>query len=547
MSKIDDMSPEEMKQFIADLRIELATREFSHFVKEAWQYTDTQPLIWNWHIQIICDLLQKVSEGKIKKLIINIPPGFGKSKLCAVLYPAWDWIQDPSRYMIYATYAANLSNKFAKAHRDLVKSDWYQQHWGMGTKHNIVIDGDSTQRKQEFENNHLGGRFSTGKGGEVTGRRANIILFDDLNKSQDATGKSGIIGSEIAKGVEFLAETLWTRRILTNTQKNKTAFVGICQRLHHADVAQWCIDQEAEDGTKEFVHLNLPMECIEEENCIIVELPDGSFRSALGWEEAEPLITKLGGKIWWQDPRKEGELLFPQLVNRQEVEDMKQSLGPINASAQLQQKPTPAEGAKINIDWFKEYDLFELKEKLFSGQGESLISVDTSFGGKDWVVAQLWRTYKTPHPADPMAYYLVDQARLRTGIKGTIDAILQLHQKWEGPKKVLIEEAANGKAAIELLKEQIKAPGLLVQGYKPNINKEARVDHCSPIIQEGKVFLPKDANFNIASLKEELRIFPLGNHDDQVDSLSMALIYFMQKYMKSHDAKIRAISKYYRS
>lgn len=532
----------ELEEIVAK---ELAERDFKEFVKQAWEHSDPSELVWNWHFGIICDLLQLVSEGKIKKLLITIPPGFAKSKLTAVLWLAWDWLQEPSRYSIYATYAANLSNKFAKQHRDLVKSDWYQARWGAGTEKNIVIDRESTQKKQEFENNHKGGRFSTGKGGEVTGRRANIILFDDLNKSQDATGRTGIVGSEIAKGVEFLAETLWTRRILTQDENKKSAIVGICQRLHHADVAQWCID------SGDFVHLNLPMEAIWDERTFIFQMKNGSYKSCQGDEEAEKLIEQ-GGSLFWVDDREEGELLFPELVGPKEVADLKTALGPINSSAQLQQKPTPAEGALINLEWFREYSLKERGEKILDGKGQAIISVDTtstSGGSSDWVVCQLWKAYLPPRTGGEIPqveYYLIDQIRERTGVKGTVDAICRMHEKWKCPKKVIIEEAANGYAAIELLKDMIGIqPGMIVEGYKPKISKEGRVEHVSPIIQEGRVYLPKDGTFNLQSLKDEIIQFPYGKHDDQVDSCAQALIWYLQHQTAGYDAKNKALLKYY--
>jgi predicted phage terminase large subunit-like protein len=538
----DPIFLEELKSTV---QLELATRSFKEFVKQAWDSTDAQPLVWNWHLDIICDCLQAVSEGKIKRLLITLPPGMGKSKIVSVLWLAWDWIQDPTRYSIYATYAANLSNKFAKAHRDLVKSDWFQERWGAGTPHNIVIDKDSTQRKQEFENNHLGGRFSTGKGGEVTGRRANIILFDDLNKSQDATGKTGILGQEIQKGVEFLSETLWTRRILTQDKQKKTAIVGICQRLHHSDVAAWCMEKG------DFVHLNLPMEAIVEERCFILEKENGEFISCFGEYEANKLLEE-GARIFFEDCREEGELLFPQLVNRKEVEDLKDSLGPVNSSAQLQQKPTPVGGSVIDISSFPRYDLDSMEKKILDCKTSGIISVDTTStsGNKsDWVVLQFWKPYIPPKvdSRNPKTeYYLLDQIRLRTGVKGTIESILTMHNRWDCPKKVLIEEAANGYATIELLKDMIgHQSGLIIEGYKPKISKEGRIEHVAPIIQEGLVFLPENPKWDIAALLMELQQFPYGKHDDTVDALSQALIYFLQNNVNKSDAKIRALMRYY--
>lgn len=536
--------------FVSELRelmeVELCEREFKEFVKHAWSESDPSDLIWNWHIEVICDLLQLVSEGKIKRLLINIPPGLAKTRLAGVLWLAWDWIQNPTRYSIYATYAGALSNTAAAAHRNLVKSDWYQERWGKGTSHNIFIDKDNTQKKQEFENNHKGGRFSCGKSGEVTGRRGSIILFDDLNKSQDASGRAGIIGSEIRKGVDYLKGDLWTRRVLTNNPVKKTAIVGICQRLHHADVAQHCID------TGDFVHLNLPMEAIWDERCFIFQMPDGTYKSALGEDEAQPLLDA-GGGVWWEDTREEGKLMFPEIITKEEVEDLKNSLGPINASAQLQQKPTPVDGTSINVEWFKTYSIKDFSPVLFDGKGSCIISVDATFTTSDkadWVVCQLWRTYAPPRTGGEYPeteYYLVDSIRKRMGVRDTIESILKLNALWDGPKKVVVEEAANGYAILEVLKELSRGrAGLSVHGFKPRTSKEGRVEAISPIIQNGKVFIPEDASFDVENLYTELSHFPVGKWDDQVDALSMALLFLTQNSAERSVSRLQNLNRYYR-
>ena len=68
---------------------------FKLFAKAAWQVIEPgTPLIWNWHLDVICDHLQAVFERRIKRLAITLAPGHAKSSFISVLFPAWCWTND---------------------------------------------------------------------------------------------------------------------------------------------------------------------------------------------------------------------------------------------------------------------------------------------------------------------------------------------------------------------------------------------------------------------------------------------------------------------
>jgi predicted phage terminase large subunit-like protein len=539
ISQKDIIDPKRRKKLIKEIETHLMTSSFEEFCKGAWSVTDPSVLKWNWHMTIICQLLEQVSKGNIKNLLINVPPGSAKTKLVGVLWPTWDWIQRADRQFIYTTYAANLSQKAAKGHRDLVKSDWFQERWGKGTQWNIYIDSESVDRKQEFENNWMGSRFSTGVGGEVTGRRANIIIFDDLNKAQDATGKAGIVGNQIQKGVEYLAETLSTRTIQTDNPKEKTAFVGICQRLHWADVADWCTKQD------NWVHLNIPLEAMEWNKTYIFRKGD-QFVSCQGEEKAKEYKD---WELFFEDKRTEGELMFPAFMDGEEVAQLKAKLGRVNAAAQLQQMPTPIGGTLINVEDFGYWGA-EQKETILAAKGQLVISVDATFGastGSDFTAIQVWKWVTGQQPKGITisdGYYFLEGVRKRIDFADTVKEIDQIIKKYGGLKNVLIEKKANGQAIIDQMSRTYCNNGQIrIHGVNPTASKEGRIQSISPIIQEGKCYLPQ-ANPLTEQFLTEAGQFPRGKFDDMIDAFGQAIIFFNSNSGLKSIAKIHAINRW---
>src|SRR5882762_3782898 len=101
------------------------------FVRAAWPIVEgNNEYRHNWHIDAICEHLEAVSNGKIKNLLINIPPGCMKSLITAVFWPAWEWTRNPAMRFLSAAYEGGLSTRDAVKTRTLIESDWYQKLWG---------------------------------------------------------------------------------------------------------------------------------------------------------------------------------------------------------------------------------------------------------------------------------------------------------------------------------------------------------------------------------------------------------------------------------
>jgi predicted phage terminase large subunit-like protein len=492
----------------------LCEQDLYEFVKAAWPHIDPAPFTEAWHIREICRLLQLVSQGDVKRLVINIPPGHAKTITVAVMWLAWNWVHNPAHKIIYATYAQNLSLSAARKHRDLIRSDWFQERWGKGTETNVFLPDDQAQKQAEFENNRGGGRLSVGRGGEATGRRGNLIVVDDLAKAQDST-------DEIRSSTKYLTETLSTRGVLTDNPKDKTAYVAICQRLHEDDVAGWAI----RNG---WLHLCLPLEAERVSRCFIFRMPDGSYQSCQGDTDAQNLLSQ-GGKIFFADDRPDGELLAPQLLSIEQVRAMKEALGPGASSAQLQQRPQPPGGLILDPALYGRWENWQWDE-IMNSPGETIISVDPSLknhGKADYAVAQLWRVVSLGDDKRPQ-FFLMDMRRGRWDMWQTIGQIEQLIAAYEGPKTVVIEDAANGTAILQTFRKAMDGKGgITFRPFKPHTSKESRAEAIVPVLSTGRIHIPKDPKFpGIDVLIDETRALSAGRNDDAIDALIQCVLWY---------------------
>ncbi len=147
------------------LQAEKARRRLLEFVRQAWPVLEPSTSFVNGiHVEAICAHLQAITEGGIRDLIINVPPGHAKSLLTAVFWPAWVWITRPQVRWLFASYSAELSIRDSVRCRSLIESRWYQQRWG----NRYQLRSDQNQ-KHRFENDHTGYRIATSVGGAATG------------------------------------------------------------------------------------------------------------------------------------------------------------------------------------------------------------------------------------------------------------------------------------------------------------------------------------------------------------------------------------------
>ena len=157
-----------------------ARSDFGYFARCGMAYL--HPAInvhWNWHLDLICSRLTDVLEGRTRRLIINIPPRYGKSMLASVLLPAFILGRQPEAEVICMTYAQKLSEKMADHTRRLMIGQLYRDIFGPRLINNRVSLG-------ELKTLQGGCRLATSVDGTLTGRGGNYLIVDDAMKPADA-------------------------------------------------------------------------------------------------------------------------------------------------------------------------------------------------------------------------------------------------------------------------------------------------------------------------------------------------------------------------
>src|ERR1700746_153374 len=218
---MDDFSPRVYKEI---LRLDLG-----YFAQHCFCELNPQAaLLPNWHIEVIAAKLTAVRAGRIRRLIINLPPRHLKSLLASIAFPAWCLGHDPSAQILCVSYAQELADKLARDCRSIMMSSWYRQIFPTRL-------APHRQAVQEFITTRQGYRLATSTGGVLTGRGADIILLDDPLKPEEALSEA-----QRKAANQWYDHTLYSRL----NDKRHGAIVIIMQRLHEDDLVGHVLAQE---------------------------------------------------------------------------------------------------------------------------------------------------------------------------------------------------------------------------------------------------------------------------------------------------------------
>jgi predicted phage terminase large subunit-like protein len=418
----------------AYLQAELLTRaakgSLSAFVRQAWSILEpTTPLIWNWHLALLIEYLEAITAGELHHLLITMPPRSMKSLLVSILWPCWEWIRRPTGRWIFAAYAETLATKQSVDRRRVLQSAWYQSRFG----DQVRLMGDQNL-KYEFSNHQRGHMIATSVGGSITGKGGDRIVVDDLHNPLQAASDAE---REIA--LRYFRETLATRL----DDRRQGAIVAVMQRLHERDLAACCVDLD-------FTHVCLPAEA--------------DTRTTIHFPRSGRTLIREPGDVLW--PAREGPA---------ELALQKRFLGADAYPAQYQQQPVPPGGAVFKRDWFRFYDDLPPVTSW-------LQSWDLSFKdgpSSDYVVG----LQAARQGAD---IYLVDRVKGQWAFSETCRQIPRLQQRYPRTSTILIEDAANGPAIINVLRQQIAG----VIPVTPEGGKYARAHAAQPIVEAGNLWLP---------------------------------------------------------
>lgn len=451
---------------------DLASRALANFVKLAWQVMEPEAkLLWGWCVQAICEHLEAVTFGQIKRLLINVPPGCAKSLLTCVFWTAWEWgpMARPDLRVIGSSYSDNYAIRDTRKTRDLVSSEWYQARWG--DQVSLKLTGDKL-----FSNDRRGERQGI-PFGSLTGGRGDRVIIDDPHSTKKAESEA-----DRKTAIRIFRESLPTR--LNNPEKS--AIVVIMQRLHEDDVSGEILKNDLG-----YEHLMLPME----------------------YEEKHPhkSVTCLG----FEDPRtEEGELLFPERFPAEVVERDKKALGSFAVAGQFQQRPDPRGGGIVKRLCFN---------KRFVSKGEDPLRVmqswDTASSTKLTAARSCCLT--AAEFRDRLEIWYCFSERLRFA---QLEQAVKDQAALFKPTVILIEAKSSGISLVQDLEDDPHSQ-LPVKAWDPGkLDKNTRLQVETNYLEAGHVRLPADAPW-VANFIDRVCAIPTGTDRDEGDALSQLLRY----------------------
>jgi len=443
----------------------LRRRELAGFVAGAMpELAPGEPYLDNFHIWAIAHQLQRVLEGKCRRLLINCPPRHLKSIIASVCAPAWALGRNPKARFVCISHTAELAAKHHDDCRRLMRSPYYQRLFA-GAR--IARDKNTDV---EFRMVGGGGRYSISVNGPLTGRGGDIIIIDDPLKADDAHSET-----------RRKAVNTWYRETLASRLNNPKggAIVLVMQRLHDDDLAGHVLEQGG------WEHLNLP---------------------AIAEDDAK---IQIGPHVY--HTRRAGALLHAERMGSDQLELARMEMGATAFSAQYQQRPAPQEGAMIKRAWLQRY----AREPVRQAGDWIVQSWDTGVkagDANDWSACATFLRRGEQH-------YLLHVYRARLEFPALLAKVIA-HRRDFGPCALLIEDAAAGAQVIQALRANPRVPNAIF--IKPEGDKEMRLGGQSYKFEAGSVFLPEAAPW-LADFEAELLAFPKGRYDDQVDAVSQYL------------------------
>jgi predicted phage terminase large subunit-like protein len=449
---------------------EAALREdFASFVARCFCNLNPQTdLAMNWHIEVIAEKLTAVQQGKIRRLIINLPPRHLKSLMASIAFPAWCLGHDPSAQILCVSYAQDLADKLARDCRSVMMSRWYR--WIFPTRL-----APQRQAVQEFVTTRQGYRLATSTGGVLTGRGADIIIIDDPLKPDEALSVA-----QRKAANEWFDHTLYSRL----NDKQHGAIVIVMQRLHEDDFVGHVLAQE-------------PWEVL-------------SFPAIAEADEVHRIETIWGLECF---RRRQGEALHPEREPLDTLDRIRCTVGEYNFAGQYQQSPAPLGGGLVKAEWFKRYRESDRPEP-FDRIVQSWDTANKATELSDFSVCTTWGI-KAKH------LFLIGLFRRRLDYPALKRAVRE-QQSLFNANEVLIEDKASG---TQLIQELVDEGCHAVTRYEPTCDKIMRLHAQTALIENGFVYIPETAPW-LAEYVHEMTVFPNGKHDDQVDSTAQFLDWF---------------------
>jgi predicted phage terminase large subunit-like protein len=471
----------------ADRRIRdaIIRTDFPSFITQAFHVLSPSATYYdNWHIHAMAYQLEQVRLGKIRRLIITVPPRSLKSQVCSVAFPAYVLGLDPTKRIIGVSYSQDLATKLSNDCREVMSSRWYQQLFTQTRLSRLK------NTETEFATTRMGYRLATSIEGTLTGRGGDIVIIDDPLKPVDA-----LSDSKRERVNNAFLNTIMSRL----DDKRTGAIIVVMQRLHEDDL----VGRLLREAPQEWPVLSLP---------------------AIAEQEEE---IEIGGR----EPhvRRPGDVLHEEREPLSILESYRAQAGSDVFAAQYQQSPVPREGVMIKRTWPRRYDQLPARNSstmVFQSWDTATKESEQS----NYSVCTTWLYHDKK-------YYLVDVFRERVdypALRARATSLAKLHT----PKTILIEDVGLGSGLVK----EMQQAGLPAVAVVPKSDKRTRMSIQSAKFESGQVFLPNAASW-LDALETELLSFPSGRYDDQIDSISQALAYAISGGELMRDAAIKGYAQ----
>ena len=464
---IIDQLPEEDQAKLRPLAVaykDAVTREsgqidFMTFVETMWP-----SFIHGQHHALMAQKFEEIASGKIKRLIINMPPRHTKSEFASYLLPAWFLGKFPNKKIIQCSNTAELAVGFGRKVRNLVDGETYAKVFP-----NVSLRSDS-KAAGRWSTNANGEYFAIGVGGTVTGKGADLLIIDDPHSEQEAALAAGdpSVFDKVYEwytsgprqrlqpgGSIVVVMTRWSKRDLTGK---------ICQAMVDRDGDEW-----------EIISL--------------------------------PAIKRNEKPLW------------PEFWSYEELDKLRIELPLSKWQAQYQQDPTSEEGALVKREWWRVWD------KETPPPCDYIIqSWDTAFTKSeraDYSACTTWGVFYLNEDKTDANIILLDAFKERMEFPTLKQRAYDMYKDWE-PDSFIVEAKASGAPLIF----ELRRMGIPVQEFTPTRgnDKISRVNSVSDLFASGKIWAPRKRWAE--EVVEELAAFPNSDHDDLVDSTTQALLRF---------------------
>jgi predicted phage terminase large subunit-like protein len=438
---------------------ERARSNFIDFVRYVWP-----DAIIGAHHEKMAKAFDRIANGTLKRLIINMPPRHTKSEFASYLLPAYLMGRDPRTKAIEATHNSELAVRFGRKVRDLMDQARYKELFP-----EVSLKQDS-KAAGRWDTNKGGEYFAVGVGGAMTGRGADVLIIDDPHSEQDAL-------SELALDNAWE----WYQGGPRTRLQPGGAIVVVMTR--------W--------GTKDMTARLLKAQ---------------KMRNADQWEVIElPAILPSGRPLW------------PEFWKLEELESVKATLSVQKWNAMYQQQPTNDEGAILKREWWRVWQKEEPPIINYVIQ-----TMDTAYSKKETADFSVIATWGVFYPDEDSGAHIIllDVMRKRLDFPELKRVAKEQYDHWQ-PDNVLIEAKATGITLQQELRRMnvpvtMYSPG----GRRAGQDKVSRANSVAPILEAGIVWAP-DVDW-AEELVEECAAFPNGDNDDLVDVTTMALMRFRQ-------------------